>query len=210
MIHDPPAPKSLEDLLNLLDPDHPKRPEHAPPASDDDGLTLRQMLDRVGPRSFSALLLVPALILVSPLSIIPLMPTLGGLTILIIATQAFFGRRHLWVPRVIAQRRLRTDQLTRAITSLRKPALWLDRNSRDRLRFLTAPPLDRFALLAVMTVSATWPFLEIVPMFTSISAGGVALVAFALMVRDGFILIAGYSVIAGSLVFVLRLITGLF
>lgn len=210
MALDPPAPKSLVDLLDLLDPDHPRKPVNSASVSDDDGLTLRQMLDRVGPRSYSALLLVPALILVSPLSIIPLMPTLGGLIIVTIAVQAFFGRQSVWVPHLLAKRKLSTAQLTRAVTSLRKPAAWLDARSRGRLRFLTAPPLNRFALLAVITVAATWPFLEIVPMFTSVSAGGVALVAFGLMVRDGFVLLAGYSVIAGTLVFVVRLITGIF
>lgn len=167
------------------------------------------MLDRVGPRSFGAALLVPSLILVSPLSIIPLMPTIGGLVILTISIQAFFGRSHLWLPRFLATRSLSGQQLSRAVQYLRKPAAWLDGKSRDRLRFLSAPPMDRIALLAVMTVAATWPFLEILPMFTSVSAGGVALVAFALMVRDGFVLIAGYTVLGFSLSVVAALITGL-
>ena len=205
----PPAPRSLIDVLNLIDPEKPDKPEGHPDIEDDDGLTIQQMLNRVGPRSFGAILLVPALILVSPISIIPFMPTIGGLIILTIATQAFFGRRHMWIPHVLGRRKLNTEQLCKVVTYLRRPAAWLDRNSRDRLRFLTATPLDRVALLSVMTVAATWPFLEIVPMFTSISAGGVALVAFSLMVRDGFILLAGYSVIAGTLLFVLQLIAGL-
>lgn len=205
----PHAPRSLMDLLDVLDPSDLTRDETSE-IKGASGLSIQQMLDRVGPRSFGPVLLVPALILVSPLSIIPFMPTIGGLIILTIATQAFFGRRHLWLPRVLANRTLTTDQLSRVVTYLRRPAKWLDTYSRDRLRFLTAPPLDRVALLSVMSVAATWPFLEIVPMFTSISAGGVALVGFGLMVRDGFVLIAGYSVIAATLVFVLRLITGLF
>ncbi|SHG74473.1 exopolysaccharide biosynthesis protein [Marivita hallyeonensis] len=206
----PAAPRSLVELLNTLDPDHPQKPPGLPSIEGEDGLTIQQMLDRVGPRSFGAVLLVPALILVSPLSIIPLMPTLGGLIILTIATQAFFGRRHLWLPKFLAARHLSTEQLKKVVNNLRKPATWLDNFSRNRLTFLTAPPLDRFALLAVMCVAATWPFLEIVPMFTSISAGGVALVAFSMMVRDGIVLIAGYSVLAGTLIFVLRLVTGIF
>jgi hypothetical protein len=199
----------LIDLLNVLDPEKDATGMSSQ-ADASDGLTIQQMLDRVGPRSFGAVLLVPALILVSPLSIIPFMPTIGGLVILTIAIQAFFGQRHLWLPSFLANRKLNARQLTRAVTYLRRPATWLDAHSRDRLRFLTARPLDRLALLAVMTVAATWPFLEIVPMFTSVSAGGVALVGLALMVRDGFVLIAGYSIIAGTLLFVLQLITGLF
>jgi hypothetical protein len=47
-------------------------------------------------------------------------------------------------------------------------------------------------------------------MFTSISAGGVALIAFALMVRDGFVLIGGYTVLGLSLAVVVALISGIF
>lgn len=205
----PPAPRSLTDLLNILDPDHPAKPPGAVSVDDRDGLTVRDMLDRIGPRSFGAILLVPSLILVSPLSAIPLMPTLGGLVVLIIAVQAFFGRRHMWLPSVLARRKLRKSQLVRAVAFLRKPAKWLDDHSRRRLHLLTGAPLDRVAMLSVIMVAATWPFLELVPMFTSISAGGVALVGFALMVRDGIILIAGYAVLAGTIAFVLALIGGL-
>ncbi len=209
MTADPSAPRSLTSLLDALDPD--QSVTGADPQNRDahDGLTIQAMLDRVGARSFGAALLVPSLILVSPLSIIPLMPTIGGLVILTIATQAFFGRKHLWLPGILANRRLKGHQLSRAVQYLRKPAAWLDRNSRDRLRFLSGPPLDRIAILAVMIVAVTWPFLEIVPMFTSVSAGGVALVAFALMVRDGFVLIGGYSVLGLSLAVVAALIGGL-
>ena len=204
------APRSLTDVLNTLDPDNPETGAETHDHDSNQGLTIKDMLDRVGPRSFGAAILVPALILVSPLSIIPLMPTLGGLVILTISIQAFFGRSHLWLPRFLASRRVSGPQLKRAVESLRKPARWLDGKSRHRLRFLSAPPMDRIALLAVMVVAATWPFLELLPMFTSVSAGGVALVAFALMVRDGYVLIAGYIVIGLSLAVVAALISGIF
>jgi hypothetical protein len=204
------APRSLTALLDTLDPDHPATGAEIRHHDAYEGLTIQDMLDRVGERSFGAALLVPSLILVSPLSIIPLMPTIGGLVILTISIQAFFGRDHLWLPKVLASRQLSGPQLKRAVNYLRKPAAWLDRKSRHRLRFLSAPPMDRIALLAVMVVAATWPFLEILPMFTSISAGGVALIAFALMVRDGFVLIGGYTVLGLSLAVVIALISGIF
>jgi len=204
------APRSLTGLLDTLDPENPATGAEHRHHDAHEGLTIQDMLDRVGARSFGAALLVPSLILVSPLSIIPLMPTIGGLVILTISIQAFFGRDHLWLPGFLATRRLSGAQLKRAVNYLRKPAAWLDRNSRHRLRFLSASPMDRIALLAVMVVAATWPFLEILPMFTSISAGGVALIAFALMVRDGFVLIAGYTVLGLSLAVVAALISGIF
>ncbi|MFP7570909.1 exopolysaccharide biosynthesis protein [Marivita sp. S2033] len=199
----------MTSLLDALDPTLPETGADTDAPDAGHGLSVRQMLDRVGSRSFGAALLVPALILVSPLSAIPLMPTLGGLVIVTIATQALFGTQQLWLPRFLSDRTLNADQLCRAIGFLRRPAKWLDAHSRNRLRLLTAPPLDRLALMAVIIVAATWPFLEILPMFTSVSAAGVALIAFALMVRDGFALIAGYIVLGASLAVVVGLIVGL-
>ncbi|MCI5109090.1 MAG: exopolysaccharide biosynthesis protein [Marivita sp.] len=210
MTPDQAAPRSLTDVLDTLDPDNPATGAEMHHHDAHAGLSIQDMLDRVGARSFGAALLVPSLILVSPLSIIPLMPTIGGLVILTISIQAFFGRSHLWLPRILASRRLSGPQLKKAVDYLRKPAGWLDRNSRQRFRFLSRPPMDRIALLAVMVVAATWPFLEILPMFTSVSAGGVALVAFALMVRDGYVLIGGYIVLGLSLSVVAALIVGIF
>lgn len=204
------APRTLNELLDVLDPENPSTGIKDVPHDPDQALSLQEMLNRIGPRSFGAILLVPSLILVSPLSAIPLMPTIGGLVIIVVAAQAFFGHRHIWLPGFLAKRQFQPDQLRRTVSFLRKPATWLDRHSKNRLTFLTAAPLDRLALLSVIVVAATWPFLEILPMFTSISAGGVALVGFALMVRDEFVLIAGYGVLAATLLFVLTLITGLF
>ena len=101
------APRTLTSLLDTLDPETSVTGATTQTRDARDGLTVREMLDRVGARSFGAALLVPSLVLVSPLSAIPLVPTISGLLILTIATQAFLGREHLWLPKFLSRRKLR-------------------------------------------------------------------------------------------------------
>ena len=82
---DPPA--TLCDLIDRLRPD----PEA-------ETLSVTEAMHRIGDGSFAPVVLAVALVLVSPLSAIPGMPTLGGITILLVTAQWVLGRRHLWLP----------------------------------------------------------------------------------------------------------------
>lgn len=178
----PAPPKSLMDLLRAMRPD--------PGAST---ITIRTILTRIGTRSFAPAVLIPALILVSPLSAIPGMPTMGALLILTIAVQALMARNHLWLPDFLMRRSLSSKRMLQAIGFLERPAHWVDQHSKRRLRLLTAVPLSAIAWLAVVVLVVPMPFLEILPMATSVGATFVALIAIGLMTRDGFYLVLGYA-----------------
>ena len=60
---------------------------------------LSTILETVGSRSFGPLLLMAGVILASPLSGIPGMPTTMGVLVLLIAVQLLFDRKHFWLPR---------------------------------------------------------------------------------------------------------------
>jgi hypothetical protein len=62
-------------------------------------VTLGAILSRVGAQSFPAVLLLIGLLMVSPLSSVPLLPALLAVVILLTAGQAILGRRSLWLPR---------------------------------------------------------------------------------------------------------------
>ncbi|ETX27990.1 exopolysaccharide biosynthesis protein [Roseivivax isoporae] len=179
---------SLTELLDRI------RPEDG-----QDSVSVHEILERIGNRSFDAALLVPALILVSPISGIPGAPTIGGLVILLIAAQNLVGRRHLWLPGFLMRRRIGAERLENALGFLRKPAAWVDRHSRNRWRVLTRRPVSSLALLTIIATTITWPLLELVPFFTSAGAVAVSLFAIGLMIRDGLYMIAGYVCVSGVL-----------
>lgn len=170
---------------------------------------VRDVMHRIGDGSFAPALLVVALVLVSPVSAIPGMPTLGGLIILLIALQWVAGRHHLWLPDVFMRRGIAAARMDQAVGFLRGPAAWIDRHSRRRLRILTRQPFRLMALLVIIATAATWPFLELLPMFTSVSAFAVSLFAIGLMTRDGAFIVAGYAFVAASAAIVAAIWQGL-
>lgn len=175
-------PRSLTELLERLRP-----------RSREGSVRFDELLSEIGENSFAPVILVPALLLVSPLSAIPGMPTLAALIIITVAAQWVVGRHHLWLPRFVTQRSLDAARLAQGLTYLERPAAWIDRKSRDRLQLLVTPPLSLVAKLCVIVIPLSWPILELLPMVTSVGASAVALFVFGLMVRDGIFVVAGFA-----------------
>ncbi|WP_417206373.1 exopolysaccharide biosynthesis protein [Antarctobacter sp.] len=175
------SPQSLGELLEAMRP-----------CENDTHVSVGDVLNRVGDQSFAAVILVPAIVLVSPISGIPGSPTLGALITMLVSIQALLGRRHLWLPGFLRRRRVSAKKMTKAIDWLRKPAGWMDRHSSGRLKLLTSRPVRPIAFAAVTLIALSWPFLEILPFVTSFFAGAVAMMMFGVMTRDGIYLLAGY------------------
>lgn len=162
-------------------------------------LSVEDMLAEIGERSFATALLVPALILVSPISGIPGSPTIGAVVVVLIVAQWIARRDHLWLPGFVMRRRVSSARMQRALAWLDRPAALVDRHCAPRLVFLTTGPLAVLPLMTVFLIAATWPLLELLPFVTSIGAFAVSLFAFGLMTRDGVYIVVGYAVV-GTLV----------
>jgi hypothetical protein len=189
------TPQTLGALLEALQPQ-----------ASDTQVSVRDIVTRIGARSFPAVILVPAVLLVSPLSGIPTTPTLAAIIVLMIGIQALIGRGHLWLPDVIMRRAVGRESMCKALNWLRKPAAWLDRYTRHgRLGVLTSAVMRWVTYGAVVALALSWPFLELLPFVTSFSAGAMALMMFGLMTRDGLYVAAGYAqagVVYGALLLV--------
>ncbi len=166
-------------------------------AARDDSLAVRDVLAEIGERSFAAALLMPALILVSPISGIPGTPTIGALIVILVVMQWLVGREHLWLPEFIIRRTVATGRIRSALAWFDRPAAFIDRHSFHRLAFLTEGPLSVLPLLTVLAIAATWPVLEFLPFLTTIGAFAVLLFAFGLMMQDGAYVVTGYVFVAG-------------
>ncbi|MFZ7092072.1 exopolysaccharide biosynthesis protein [Primorskyibacter sp. 2E233] len=193
------APENLTELLDAVQPQ-----------GDETYVSVQDMLKRIGGRSFPAVILVPSVLMVSPISGIPTAPTLSALVIMTCAFQGLFGRSHLWLPGFLMRRKISARRLQKGIDWLRRPAGWMDRHSKGRLRLLTAGPMRPFAFLFSILIALSWPLLELVPFVTSFGAGAVAMIMFGLMTRDGAYLVAGY--VQGTAIYItlLSIWSGLF
>lgn len=185
---------TFEQVLDLIDQS----------AADQDRVSLGMILEAVGGRSFGPLLLVAGIILASPLSAIPGMPTTVGSLLLLTAGQLLLRRRHLWLPRWLLRRSIGRERLVKSIAWLRKPARAVDRRVRPRLPgLIQSAGLAVIALLCIL-IASVLPFMELVPL--SAHVAGVAVTAFglSLIARDGLMALVAMAVTAtacGSLIY---------
>ncbi|PXX92716.1 exopolysaccharide biosynthesis protein [Marinobacter vulgaris] len=157
-------------------------------------VSIGEMMDSVGRRSFGPIVLLVGLILVTPLSGVPGMPTLMGLLTMLTLGQVLLGRKHFWLPGWLVQRQIPRAKLVQGLEMLRPPARRIDRLIRPRL----APLVKGFGLyvmaLACLVIGMFMPATEIVPFSASIA--GLALMAFglAMISKDGFLALFAWGI----------------
>lgn len=166
-------------------------------ACDGNSVSVDDILEEMGQRSFAPLILVPALLLVSPLSGIPGTPTMGAIIFILFSTQALLGRDHVWLPAVIRRRTISCARFDRAVRWLERPVSWIDDHTKTRFAVLARRPYSRLALVATIVLSVFLPFLELLPMVTSVAAFAISLLMIGKIGRDGVFMMAGYLSIAG-------------
>lgn len=186
--------------------------ETASPAEERTGRALSEVLDRLeasarhettslgeiveglGRRSIAAVILIPALLAVSPLSGVPGVTVTVGLIVAIASAQMLMGRDCLWLPERLTRRRVSTARLCKAISWLRRPVGAVERVLRPRMTFLFHRPSIWAPVTIMLVVGAAMPVLELIPTSGSIAAFVIALYATALLTRDGALLLAAYAV----------------
>ena len=160
-------------------------------------VTLGDVVEAFGRRSFLPLLMVPALLVISPLSGIPLFSAICGVTIALIAGQMLWpGREHLWLPARLMRQRVSGARARSAVARLARVAAWLDARAKARVRPLVRRWPGR-TLLEVCCLAAglAMPLFEVVPFTSSVLGFAVLLMATGLLTRDGLIAAAGLAVL---------------
>jgi hypothetical protein len=177
----------LQQLLDRLDK-----------AATGERVDVESMLEAVGRSSFGALLLLGGLVTLSPLDIIPGIPTLIAAVVLILSAQLLAGRRHFWLPKWVLKRSIGRDRFRRALSWLRKPAKFGDRLVRPRLTALTTDAAVKVIAVGCSAVALAMPVMEVVPF--SANLAGIALTAFGLAViaHDGLLALIAFAATAGG------------
>lgn len=186
----------VTDMLDMAET-HARAPE----------LTLRDLLADYGRQSFYPVLLLLGLMLVSPLSGIPLFSSAIGIGIFLTAAQGALGRDALWLPEFLLCRPMNGGRVVRMVEFLKSAGRWLDSISTERLSFMTSPPAARLLMTVCATVGLLFPFMEFVPFSSSILGGSVALIALSVLTRDGMITLAGLCSMAIALAIPISLFT---
>ncbi|MGE0740202.1 MAG: exopolysaccharide biosynthesis protein [Hyphomonadaceae bacterium] len=170
-------------------------------ADDDDtpeSLTLGEVLDAVGRRTYGPLLLVIGLIAISPATALPGTTWLVAVLTLIVAGQMALGMPRIWLPRKALQMQLPREGLKGAIAKSRGVVRVVDSLLKPRLRFLSRPPfVNLMALMVIAAALITFP-LGLIPLAPL--APGLAIVAFGLgmTAHDGLWLALGTAAVGGA------------
>jgi hypothetical protein len=162
-------------------------------------VSVEDLLDSVGRRSFGPLLLLAGLIILLPLvGDIPGVPTLTGLVVLLISSQLLLGRQYFWFPSWILERSVETSKVRKAAEWLRRPAHVIDRFIKPRFtRFVEGVWLYVIASISLGTALIT-PAMEVVP-FSANAAGAVLTVlGLALIARDGLMALIAMALAASA------------
>jgi hypothetical protein len=155
-------------------------------------VSVRELREVVGRRSFAPLLLAASIVGFTPLGGIPGVPTTLATIVVIIAVQIVMGFESLWLPKFLLDREVEGKKLVRGAKSLRPVARAIDKAIRPRLTFLTLRPTSYVIAVLCIMIALTVPPLELVP-FVDIPLWA-ALVAFslALVAHDGLLAIAAF------------------
>ena len=158
------------------------------------------MMEAVGRSSFGALLLLGGLVTLSPLDIVPGIPTLVALAVLLVCVQLLAGRRHFWLPAWVLRRSITRQRFRRALRWLRTPARFGDRLVRPRLTALTTDAAAKVIAVGCVIVALAMPVMEVVPF--SANLAGIALTAFGLAViaDDGLLALVAFAATAAGVV----------
>lgn len=164
-------------------------------ATQSDQMCLGDVLEEFGTAAFSSTLLAVSLLLVSPLSSVPLFSSACGIAIFLIASQGALGRRSIWLPARLICLNITSKRAERAIGHARSAAKWLDKHSTSRLVVVVSPPISRLMYMICAFAGLCLPVMEVVPMSSSLVGFAVSLIATGLLARDGLISITGILVL---------------
>lgn len=162
----------------------------------DDSVTVEEIVEQLGHKSFAALMLIFSLLSTSPASAIPGLTAAVAVIVAILVVQMIAGRKSLWLPRFVTRRRMETSKLCKGIRWLRKPVHFVERFMKPRLTFLLHRPWLYLPLLLILALTLFMPFMELVPTSGSIASAVIALFAAGLLVRDGAMVVLSFVVLA--------------
>jgi hypothetical protein len=186
-------PKTLTETLDRLG--------EAKAEGEDGWVTVDDMMEAIGRRSFGPLVLVGGVVMCAPgISDIPGVPTLTGIFVGLVAGQMVFGRDEFWLPGWLLKRSVSRETMQKFTKSkwTRKPAKLIDGFVTERLSFLVSHGANRAVAIACLLLAVACPFTELIPL--SGPAVGIALLAFgiSMVAHDGLMALLGFLFSAGA------------
>lgn len=160
-------------------------------------ISLGDVLDIIGRRSYGPVLLVAGLITLAPIiGDIPGVPTIMALIVILISVQLLIRKETFWLPAWLLDRSIKPEKLTKTLRWVRRPARFIDSYLKPRLLLFSTGIATYVIALVCMMIALVMPVMEMIPF--SANGAGAALTAFglALIARDGLLSLIAFSLTA--------------
>ncbi|WP_395344198.1 exopolysaccharide biosynthesis protein [Ningiella sp. W23] len=183
---------NLTEILNKISDD-----------TDGDTTTINDVVSQLESRGFGPLLIAPALVALLPTGAIPGIPSICGLSILLIVLQIIAGKSHPWLPNKLKKIEIGRDKLKSGVEKFEPYTKRIDKVFKPRLSFLTNEVGKRvISAVAGLTALLMIP-LEIVPFAAALPAAAVLMLGLSISTEDGVMSVIGVilSVVSGYLVY---------
>jgi hypothetical protein len=155
---------------------------------------LKSLLEAFGDRSFGPVLLLLPLIALSPVGGVPFVPSVIGVTIILFSVQLMIGRSHPWLPQALHRISIPPDKLDSFLDKAGKPLKIVDKIFERRWQFLLSKISKILTAIVVTGLAALMIPLEVIPFAVIVPALSIAILAAALIARDGLIMAIGLAV----------------
>jgi hypothetical protein len=167
--------------------------------SDPETVSVADIRGHLGRRAFGPVLAVAALPSLTPVSTVPLLPSVLSVIIFLTAAQMVAGMREIWLPKRILRLSLGRARLVGIVRFVLPAARFLDRLIRPRLVALTREPaIYGVGIVCCLLALIKLP-LEVVPFTSGIPAFPVLLFGLAMTARDGALIVVTLVLIAAGI-----------
>ena len=166
--------------------------------TDGETVSVGDLLNAVGRRSYGPVLLLLGFIAIGPLTIIPGASVLVALVTLIFALQMAIGRPYPWIPKKALAFNFPRKHLIQGVAMLDKYVVQVDRFLKPRLTFLTNAPFVQIVALACVGAALVTLPLSFIPLGPLVPSLTVLLFGLAVTARDGFVLLLAGASLAGA------------
>jgi hypothetical protein len=154
-------------------------------------VSIGELLNAFGLRAYGPVLLILAIIVISPIGAIPGFSVLIGALICVVAVQLLALQDRPWVPRRLEAFSFPRKKLSKAVAALRPYTARVDKLLKPRLEFFMAPPFAQIIAAACLVMALLmFPF-ALVPFAVLLPGLAVGILGLGLAARDGILILSG-------------------
>lgn len=163
-----------------------------------DSVDVRRVVDIFAARLIGPMLIIPALLLISPIGAVPFLPAVLAIFILLVAGQTVVTSGKPWIPRWLAKCSLPRERLVGGLDKLKSVTRWVDKLIKPRASALVEGPMERvLAVTACVLALLVFPLAPI-PFAVQLPAWGLVMIGLSLIARDGALAAIGLALACGA------------